>query len=113
MATIFAPLVYLPLLYLETRRAVDLPLLAFLGLLWRPLAGAGIMHFVIIALHPASLDSAALRLLCDMLLGTGTYALVVLGLWRLSGRPDGAESACLDLVGRRINWRPSRPGGTP
>jgi len=101
-ATIVAPLVYLPLTYLETRRAVNLPLRSLFGLLWRPVLGAALMYLAIKTLHPAGMDWTVLRLLSDIAVGAGTYGVLVLGLWLLSGRPDGAESACLDLVGKRL-----------
>ncbi len=106
-ATIVAPLVYLPLTYLETRRAVHLPLSALFGVLWRPVAGAALMYLTIRILHMASLDWAALRLLWDIAVGVVTYGVLITALWLLAGRPDGAENTCLDFVMKRLKSRPA------
>lgn len=106
MATIVAPLVYLPLTYLETRKAVHLPVRALIGLLWRPVTAAAVMYVVIRMMHPEALDWAALRLVSDIAVGAGTFAATIVAMWLLAGRPDGAESACLDLVKKSVKWRP-------
>lgn len=113
IATIFAPLVYLPLIYLETRRAVDLSLPVLVSLFWRPVLGALLMYVTVWELHPSWLDVTLLRLLWDVAVGGVTYVATVLLLWLLAGRPQGAETMCLGLVLRAMQWRPAgaRPGG--
>ena len=99
-ATIVAPVVCLPLIYSETRRAVDLPLLALANLWWRPLAGGLAMYVAISMLHPAGLQLAIARLACDVAVGVSAYAGTVLVLWIASGRPEGAERVILKLLGK-------------
>jgi lipopolysaccharide exporter len=101
-ATIVAPLVCLPLIYLETRRAVILPLSALAGLLWRPVVSALVMYVAIKALHPQGLQWAALRLACDVAVGAAAYTGTTLVLWLTSGRPDGAERIVINLLRRRL-----------
>lgn len=106
-ATIVAPLAYLPLTYLEVRRAVHLPLSSLFGLFWRPVLGIALMYLMIKMLHPAGADWTVLRLLWDMIVGAGTFALVILGCWLLAGRPDGAERACLELLQKYVPFGPA------
>ena len=106
MATIAAPLIYLPLTYLETRRAVDLPVVTLLGLLWRPLVAAAVMYAAIHVVVPAG--PAALRLLADIGIGVVTFMATTALLWWLSGRPAGAETGLIDFARRRFARRPPR-----
>lgn len=106
-ATIIAPLACLPAIYMETRRAVDLPLSALLGLLWRPTLSALVMYLTIKLLHPANLDWAILRLLWDVAVGGGIFIATTLGLWLLSGRPQGAESICIGMLKKGIKRHPA------
>jgi len=48
-ATIIAPLIYLPLIYMETRQAVDLPISAIGGLVWRAGRGCDVHSSQVIA----------------------------------------------------------------
>ncbi len=104
-ATIIAPLACLPAIYMETRRAVDLPLSALLGLLWRPALSALVMYLMVKLLRPTSLDWAILRLIWDVAVGVGIFIATTLGLWLLSGRPQGAESVCIGMLGKIVKWR--------
>jgi lipopolysaccharide exporter len=99
-ATIIAPLVCLPLIYMETRRAVMLPLSALVGLLWRPVTGSLVMYVTIKTLHPESLHWTVLRLAWDITIGVITYAGTTLILWIASGRPEGAERIAINLLGK-------------
>jgi hypothetical protein len=100
-ASIAAPLICLPVIYLETRRAVILPLPALIGLLWRPITAALIMYITIKALHPAGVDWAILRLARDIAVGVAAYTATTLVLWLACGRPDGAERMLIQLLRKR------------
>ena len=97
-ASIVAPIVCLPFIYSETRRAVTLTLATLTGLLWRPVAGAVIMYLVVKLLHPSQLEWAIVRLVADLSIGALSFVTATLGLWAASGRPDGAERITLDIA---------------
>lgn len=109
-ATIVAPLIYLPLVFMETRRAVHLPLSALLGLLWRPLLGVMAMYLMIHAFHADGISWSFFRLIWDIAVGAITYLGIVYGLWFVSGRSEGAESVLLKQVGKRLKLRSARNG---
>lgn len=97
-ASIVAPIVCLPFIYSETRRAVTLPLASFIGLLWRPAGGALLMYLAVKSLHMSHVDWAIVRLAADISIGALVFILTTLGLWLASGRPDGAERIALGIT---------------
>ncbi|MCL4745501.1 MAG: lipopolysaccharide biosynthesis protein [Burkholderiaceae bacterium] len=75
---------------------------------WRPVLACLVMALVTLPLSvgdPESLAPSRLaaQLLLQALTGALVYTLVVVALWRLSGRPNGAERFALDLAG--CGWR--------
>lgn len=63
---------------------------------WRPVAGAGIMYAAVTAVDQQIGHHAAwIRLLLDVLAGMVVYAVSILGLWLVSGRPTGSETTVL------------------
>lgn len=105
-ATIIAPLIYLPLIYFETRQAVNLSISIVAGVLWRPVLAALAMYLLIKILHQENIDWVILRLACDVLLGACIYIAIVLGLWFLSGKPQGAEHICINLLIKKLGEFP-------
>lgn len=103
-ATIVAPLVCLPVIYMETRRAVSLPLSALAGLLWRPVTAALVMYITIKALHPQNVQWAVLRLAWDIAAGAAAYTATTLVLWLASGRPQGAERIVIHQLRKRVRF---------
>jgi O-antigen/teichoic acid export membrane protein len=103
-ATIIAPLIYLPLIYMETRQAVNLPISAIGGLVWRPMLGGVVMYMVIKLLHPEGLEWATLRLACDIVIGAFVYGATIFILWLLSKRPQGAEQICINALAKWTKW---------
>jgi O-antigen/teichoic acid export membrane protein len=80
----------------------------------RPVTASAIMAVVVLALQDVlpeglSLASSLLRLVGGIVTGGLAYGLALLMLWRLAGKPDGAERHVLDLlaaIGKRIVvWR--------
>jgi hypothetical protein len=68
----------------------------------RPVLGCMAMALALTLLQ-AEVTAQPLVMLCmKVVLGALTYVGTVLGLWYLSGRPDGAESFFLD----KLKWRP-------
>lgn len=67
------------------------------------------MYLSVELLHLKSIDWAILRLISDAIFGAAVYAITVLCLWILSGRPSGTESMSIKFVRKglnkvRINW---------
>lgn len=106
-ATIIAPLVYLPLIYMETRRAVNLPISAIVELSWRPMLGGVLMYVAVKLLHLESIEWATLRLACDIAIGASVYGTTIFILWLLSKKPQGAEQICIN---RLAKWMKSSHG---
>jgi hypothetical protein len=93
---------------------LGLPLLRFLGPLWRPLLATASMAVTVYGvralLGPA--DSAAgllAHLAASVGVGALTYASILLLFWQLSGRPEGAERWILDLLQARLRRLRSTP----
>jgi lipopolysaccharide exporter len=73
----------------------------------RPLLGSLAMVLALMALQAGLHIGPAPMLLLKVVTGGLVYCGVVLGLWRLAGRPEGAESYFLDMIGRAP--RPAAP----
>lgn len=80
----------------------------------RPVMAVAIMALVVLALQDVlpegrSLASSLLRLVAGIVTGGLAYGFSLLVLWRIAGKPDGAERHVLDLlasIGKRIVlWR--------
>ncbi len=96
-ATIVAPVASLPIIFLETRRAVTLTIPMLIALLWRPLVGAGVMYVAIKLTHSHEIEWPIVRLLFDTLVGAGVFFATTLLLWFVSKRPHSAEKIALNI----------------
>ncbi|MDB5412176.1 MAG: putative polysaccharide biosynthesis protein [Rubritepida sp.] len=103
-------------------RLLRLRLVRLGGILWRPALAAGLMTLLLWvaglgwATAPASSAAAARELAPAVLLGAGSYAAALFGLWTLAGRPPGAEADMLGLLHRvaarlRVRIRQNLPAG--
>lgn len=67
--------------------------------IWRPTASAiamiGVLHLV-----SQHFTNPLIALVSLALLGGGAFVFAAVGLWYASGRPDGVESTCLELLRR-------------
>ena len=70
-----------------------------LSVLWRPMIAGGAMYAVVTLLHSDGLGYRALSMLQDVSVGALTFTLVLLGLWRVAGRPAGVESFAMGRLG--------------
>jgi len=94
VASLGSLLVSLPMLLSMLRLTVR----DYVATMWRPLIasalGAAAVHTAIDALEQSgSFSIAALELLFGLLLGAMLYPLLLWMLWRVSGRPEGAETS--------------------
>lgn len=99
-ACLFAGLAILPLNYATVMRHLRIGVAPVLRLLWRPLVAAagmfwGVREFLALAAAPGYGLEGLVWLIGAVVLGCGLYFALVLVLWRLAGRPAGAESAIL------------------
>jgi lipopolysaccharide exporter len=79
---------------------LKIPLVNFASVFWRPTAAALVMAGVVHSVHLLDLPPFARLSLC-IVTGVSVYALVMLTLWRLAGRPDGIERTLLNTLARR------------
>ncbi len=122
IAYLLTAVLVLPITFAFVFRLIDLRARAFFGVVWRPLLAAlgmylivaGVVNVVSRAGHGTGLN--ALNLIGVILLGIASYAIMVLALWLVSGRPEGAERLLLrqlqGILSRRgLGNRPAGPTG--
>lgn len=100
--------VMLPVSHFIACRALNLPVRIVIAEVWRPALAAAVMYGSVTQLVQSmapEVDSLILlpQLLASVLVGVLVYALTLLGLWLLAGRPVGGESIILDEI--RNRWR--------
>src|SRR5205823_598199 len=93
----------LPVMYLAVRKELALGYGDYVSTLWRPLLGASLMLATVILwkqwLDTTELkDSRLLWLLSAIAIGALVYSGAVLLLWRIAGKPAGAEANVLGIV---------------
>jgi O-antigen/teichoic acid export membrane protein len=71
---------------------------ALVGVLWRPVIAVTLMALAIDAFHTAQAVHRVLSLAHDVSLGAVVFTAALLILWRLAGRPEGAESALVSIA---------------
>ena len=71
----------------------------------RPLLASGMMYATVNYLHLETLDLPAVTLVMDMAVGMVSFVVGLLGLWLLTGRPDGMERDILERLNIRIPGR--------
>lgn len=103
-AMIGGTIVTLPVIYVAVRRVIALHLSDYFAAVWRPLVASVLMALAIAAVStpPVTPGGSIPRLALLVLMGAVTYFVLLLLLWRLAGKPAGAESRLLDFVKARI-----------
>lgn len=106
LAVLMANVVVLPLTFRSILRVVGVGLHEFAGRLWRPIVASAVMALAVRALpfvQPVNgRISAAYDLALLVVVGAVIYGAVMLLLWRLSGRPEGAEHFVVKHAGAFI-----------
>lgn len=115
LAFLASALLTVPVNFAFVLRAIALPFPRFFSRLWRPIGSAAIMYAAVDAsLDPAMTGSTTIAGLLHLLtlcsIGALIYAAAVLGLWTLSGRPEGAERDALDALRRHRRGRQGTAG---
>lgn len=98
------------LAFYTLRLAIDLQVLRLLTIIYRPVIATAAMCLAILAigLHYTAGDPFLPRLLDTIYLvavGISVYAVALLTLWSLVGRPAGAEKTMLKFVDERVRLR--------
>ena len=98
---LIAAIAILPVGYFMTFKEIQLKFSRFIGTVWRPILAAVIMHFTVksgitFAAQSLHITSDILLLFSSILLGAISYIGIILVLWLLCSRPDGAEQYILD-----------------
>ena len=91
--------------YVILVRHLEMGVTDYLRSLWRPSLAAALMYFAVTAAAEqlmAADMAPILRLLLCVVLGALVYHVAVLALWRLSGRPDGAEQFVRGRAGEML-----------
>ena len=73
-----------------------------LSALYRPLLSGILMFAAVKVLQPFMLDQVLIRLVLSVLVGAIVYAVSMMGLWRLSGSPNGFEKTVYAVLARKL-----------
>jgi O-antigen/teichoic acid export membrane protein len=95
-------ILFLPVSILVLKYSVPVSLAQLAGGLIRPLMATVLMALFVVGLSELATTSAALRLALGVCLGAIVYVLALYLLWRVFGRPLGAEALLLDYLQRRM-----------
>lgn len=99
-AQLVTNIIFFPVYYGTLLRRLELRLGLFLGVIWRPFLGTGLMYLVVdwfqreVAFGTGT-GGAGLELLLAITLGVISYVVAILMMWQTAGRPEGAESFVL------------------
>jgi hypothetical protein len=104
-----------PLTYASTLPAIGARVNDYARLLWRPLLAAAAMTacvtFWMRWLDAVGFGAAhVVVVLTSVCLGAAIYALSILLLWGLAGRPSGAESYLLAMARAKLRGAAAEPG---
>jgi len=91
-------------------QVLGMPAFRFMGPLWRTFVAASLMALAVLAIRraqgdPGTIVEAGLQLALVVVVGALAYAGSLFALWRVVGRPDGAERWLLELLRRRLGRR--------
>jgi len=90
-------------------RALKISVARYVSNIWRPIAAAALMGLAVAALSEGAIGGrnplpVILALFACVSAGVVIYAIALLGLWLLSGKPQGAEATLLRRVLPRFGW---------
>ncbi len=98
IAMVVASFAIIPISMAIVMRRYHLRITDYLRVLWRPLTAGIAMVLVVRLTHFSSMDIVALRLFADIIMGAAVFVLTLIGLWRLSGSPDGVEHMAINSL---------------
>lgn len=83
----------------------------FLRTLWRPAIASAAMAFVVKALHDGTIAWPIVSLFRDGVIGAIAFAVALIALWVIAGRPDSAEALVLKNAKRLFRRHPRQFAG--
>jgi lipopolysaccharide exporter len=111
-AMVIASIVVMPLILGRAFRLLDLSLGQFLSNKWRSVlatvAMVAALHFLVPTSLPTHMTTTISTAVSVAAVGAAIYVLCVVGLWLLSGRPDGSERLLVDIAKRLLAARAAR-----
>jgi hypothetical protein len=97
-----------PTLFFALSRALDVPMRDFAIALWRPIVAGLSMTVVVLAVNGAIDFTGTFRLILDIAIGATTFAVALMTVWFVVGRPDGPERTVWErLTLFRSKWAAS------
>jgi hypothetical protein len=105
-------LIFMPVCYWILLRTTPIRFSDVWQPVWRPISAAAIMFAAVKPVAdawavPGTLEALP-RLLAVTSIGVLIYALAIVSLWWVAGRPEGAERALLRRIGPRLRQLTSR-----
>lgn len=89
--------IFVPLLIHQLVRVLPITTRQIVGALWPPAVAASAMA-IVVRLVELPDEPPAVGLLIDVVVGAVAYALILILLWHLMGRPNGPERALLEFL---------------
>lgn len=102
-AALAAAIINVPVYYTVLLRLISLKVSQFLSVLWRPLVASACMYgtvqYYLNRTNPITTSVEALTpMFTAVAIGAAVYVILVIALWRIAGKPDGAEREILKEV---------------
>jgi len=91
VARLVVTVLFVPGLLVAVGNAVGVSVRSQFAVLWRPIFAAGVMALSIAVANLLIVNVAPVRLVADVLLGSLVYAVALLFIWNLAGRPPSPE----------------------
>jgi O-antigen/teichoic acid export membrane protein len=93
-----------PLFLALIARAVRFPVSVYLALAWRPIVAAVAMSVTVLAIARLMPGALGWRLVLQVSLGAAVYGSVLMSLWIVTARPDGAETDIVSTARLCMQW---------
>lgn len=105
-------IMFTPVMFYSLMRIIPVTAGQIMARLWRPALATVSMAAVVFFSGTDRIPLVGLRLFCNVGLGAAAFVVVLLALWLLAGRPDGAEQilvvqarASLGRLAAGVAWR--------
>jgi lipopolysaccharide exporter len=102
IAIVIASFIIIPISMWIVMKRYQLKVMDYLRVLWRPLAAGVVMVLAVRLTHFNGIGVVAIRLFLDIGVGAVAFLLTLIGLWRLSGSPEGVEHMAMKAVMGRL-----------
>lgn len=102
IALVVASSIIIPVSMSIVMKRYQLKVTDYLRVLWRPLLAGVVMVLAVRLIHFNGIEIVAIRLFIDISVGAVAFLLTLIGLWRLSGSPDGIEHMAMKTVMERL-----------